>query len=188
MANLAAMRSFAPQPRCPLSRARARRDPRHGFSLVELVIVVLVMGILAGVAVPTFVDSLLFHRVESAARRVKADLELVRNTARLTSTSQMITFSGKTYTASPAVKDLDRMSNTYSVDLAQTPYDIVTVTPTFGGNTFVTFDGYAKPSSGGTIDLAIDNNHKCTVRLDANGHVSIDAQHSRGRAAKAVGN
>ena len=36
------------------------------------------MGILTAVAAPTFFDSLLFHRVESAARRVKADLELAQ--------------------------------------------------------------------------------------------------------------
>jgi len=83
---------------------------------------------------------------------------------------------------------LDRPGLPYSVDLGRLPYQLITVTPNFGGNTFVTFDGYAKPTSGGTVVLAIDNNHKCTVRLDANGHASIDPQHSRGRAAKAVGN
>ena len=47
----------------------------RAFTIIELVIVVLIMSIFAAVAAPTFLDSLLFHRVESAARRVKADLD-----------------------------------------------------------------------------------------------------------------
>ncbi len=147
------------------------------------------MSILAAVAVPTFFDSLFFHRVESAARRVKADLELARNTARLTSASQTITFSGMSYTASAAIEDLDRPGHTYSVDLAKMPYEMKSVTANFGGNPFVSFDGYAKPSSGGTVVVQIDVDHRCTVTLDGTtGQVTITSNQSRGRAAQAVGN
>ena len=51
----------------------------------------LVMSIFAAAAVPIFTDSLLFQRVESAAQRVKIDLELARQTARLTSSAQSVT-------------------------------------------------------------------------------------------------
>jgi type II secretory pathway pseudopilin PulG len=159
--------------------------------LVELVIVLMVMGILGAVAVPTFFDSLLFHRVESAARRVKADLELARNTARLTSASQSITFNNttKTYTASTAIKDLDRPSQTYAVNLSKAPYELKTVTANFGGTAVITFDGYAKPSSGGTVVVQVDANHKATVTLDGTtGQITITSNQSRGRDAEAVGN
>jgi type II secretory pathway pseudopilin PulG len=151
---------------------------------------VLILGILAAAAVPTFYDSLLFHRVESAARRVKADLELARSTARLTSATQSITFSGSTYTASAAIKHLDHPTSAYSVNLAKAPYNMTTVTANFGGGAqLVSFDGYGKPSSGGTVELKTDANHKCIVTLDANtGHAKIDSVSSRGRAAPAVGN
>jgi type II secretory pathway pseudopilin PulG len=153
--------------------------------LVELVVVLLVMSIFAAVAVPTFFDSLLFHRVESAARRVKADLELARHTARLTSASQTITFSGKTYTASAAVKDLDRPSHIYSVDLSQPPFELSAVTASVGGSAIVSFDGYATPSSGGTVVLQTANNHTCTVTLDGTtGQITITSNHSRGRSAQ----
>ena len=69
-----------------MARVRSRRC---AFTFIELVIVLLVMGILTAVAAPKFFDSLLFHRVESAARRVKADLELARTQARLTSASSI---------------------------------------------------------------------------------------------------
>src|SRR4051794_5468486 len=100
---------------------RSRR--RCAFTIIELVIVILIMSILTAVAAPTFFDSLLFHRVESAARRVKADLELARTQARLTSASQSITFVNSVYTLSNT-KNLDRPSTIYSVDLTKPPYSL----------------------------------------------------------------
>jgi Tfp pilus assembly protein FimT len=157
--------------------------------LVELVIVLMVMAVLSAVAVPTFVDTLLFHRVESAARRVKADLELARNTARLTSATQSITFNNATttYTASAAIKDLNHPNQALSVNLSKAPYKLNTVTANFGGTAVVSFDGYAKPSSGGTVVVQIDADHKATVTLDgATGQVTITSNQSRGRAAEAL--
>src|SRR5437763_1911264 len=86
----------------------------RAFSIFELVIVLLIMSILTAVAAPKFFDSLLFHRVESAARRVKSDLELARTQARLTSASQSIAFtnSSSSYTLA-GVKSLDRPGATY---------------------------------------------------------------------------
>jgi prepilin-type N-terminal cleavage/methylation domain-containing protein len=161
---------------------------RCAFSLIELVIVLMLMGIVAAVAVPTFFDSLLFHRVESAARRVKADLELARNTARLTSASQTITFNNaaRTYALSAAIKDLDRPNQTYTVDLSKSPYKLNTLTAVFGGTAVITFDGYAKPSVAGSVIVQIDANHKATVTLDGTtGQVTITSNQSRGRSAEA---
>src|SRR6478735_8296484 len=97
------------------SRAQMLKHRRvSAFSIFELVIVCLIMSILGAVAAPTFFDSLLFHRVESAARRVKADLELARTQARLTSASQSVTFTGSVYTLSNT-KSLDKPGSVYSV-------------------------------------------------------------------------
>jgi PAS domain S-box-containing protein/prepilin-type N-terminal cleavage/methylation domain-containing protein len=48
---------------------------RNGFSLIELVIVTMIIGILGAVAAPRFADALSAYRVETAARQLRADLE-----------------------------------------------------------------------------------------------------------------
>jgi prepilin-type N-terminal cleavage/methylation domain-containing protein len=157
---------------------------RAAFSLIELVIVMLVLSVFTAAAIPTFFDSLLFHRVESAARRVKSDLELVRQTARLTSSAQQFTVIGMTYTASNAITHLDRPGEAYFVDLSQSPYLLDALAANFGGFTEVSFDGYGSPSNGGTIILQA-RDHQCTVTLDGTtGQVTINSGHTRGRHAK----
>jgi prepilin-type N-terminal cleavage/methylation domain-containing protein len=178
-------------PKCGAATTRCR----CGFSMVELVIVMFIMGIFAALTAPAFYDSLLFHRVESAARRVKADLELVRHTARLTSTEQTLTVLGTTYSASAAVADLDRPTQTYLVDLSKSPYKLTAVAANFGGYTEVKFNGYGaatKPDgtslASGTVILTCSN-HQCTVTLDGTtGQVSITSNHTGGRTAKVIGN
>jgi prepilin-type N-terminal cleavage/methylation domain-containing protein len=160
---------------------------RAAFSLIELVIVMLITSILAAVAIPTFYDSLLFHRVESAARRVMSDLELVRQTARLTSSEQVFTVIGMTYTASAAVTDLDRPGQTYTVDLSKSPYLLDVLAATFEGFTEVRFNGYGAPSSGGTV-IVQARDHQCTVTLDGiTGEITINSNHTRARHAKVIG-
>ena len=50
----------------------------RAFTLVELVIMVLLLGIVAGTAGPKYVESLAYYRVQAAAQRVAADLRLAR--------------------------------------------------------------------------------------------------------------
>src|SRR3954454_6994455 len=101
-------------------KSSSRFNRRCAFSIFELVIVLLIMSILTAVAAPAFFDALLFHRVESAARRVKADLELARTQARLTSASQSIAFANSAYTLAN-MKNLDKPGAVYFVDLKKQP-------------------------------------------------------------------
>jgi len=144
----------------------------------------MIIGVLAAVAVPTFFDSLLFHQVESAARRVKSDLELARQTARLTSTTQSLTFTGGAYTLSSGIRSLDNPLDDYVVDLSAAPFYLERVTADFSGAGAVSFDGYGAPTSGGTIELQLKS-LKCTITLDeVTGEVTINSGHSDGRTAK----
>lgn len=159
---------------------------RSAFTLVEVAIVMLIMGIFAAVTAPAFLDSLLFHRVETAARRVKADIDQARGRARLTSTAQSVTFTGSSYTLSGA-KQLDNPNGVYTVDLLQAPYSLDSAAANFNGTQALAFDGYGTPSSGGTVVLTAKT-HQCTVTVDSvTGATTIISSHSNGGAALVAG-
>jgi Tfp pilus assembly protein FimT len=168
-----------------LNRTSAAARQR-AFSIFELVIVCFIMSILAAVAGPKFYDSLLFHRVESAARRVKADLELARSQARLSSASQTITFVNSVYTLAN-VKSLDKPNSVYVVDLKKDPFFLDSATANFSNLQTVTFDGYGLPASGGTVVLTAKT-HQCIVTLNgATGDVTITSSHSGSRTSAVSG-
>jgi prepilin-type N-terminal cleavage/methylation domain-containing protein len=163
----------------PCQRSNPAPRAHSAFTLTELAIVIMIMGIFAAVAVPKFIDSLQFYRIESAARRVKADLNLLRHTARLTSSTQSVTFVGSTYTLSAGVAGLDRQSDAYSVNLAAAPYHLTAASAKFGDDPFVSFDGYGMPSSEGAVSLETPA-HECTVLLGANGDITISRDYKGG--------
>ena len=142
---------------------------------MELMVVLLVMGIVAAVATPSFFASLQYHEIETAARRVVLDLEQARHSARVRSQTQSLTFTNATtYTLSSGVTSLKGSSQTYSVDLSQPPYDLDGVTVNLGGPTAVSFDGYGNASVSGTIRLELGNQTR-TVRLDnTNGQIKFE--------------
>jgi len=179
--------------RCILRQSR-RRVPRgyfaggrRAFTMIELVIVVLIMSIFAAVSAPAFMDSLLFHRVETAARRVKADIDYTRQRARLTSTTQSLTFTANaTYTVSGA-KSLENVALAYEVDLKKSPYSLDSATANFSNTLVLTFDGYGTPSSGGTVVLA-SKSHQCTVSVNSvTGLVTISSNHTGGGTSQMAG-
>ena len=154
--------------------------------MIELTIVILITGILAAVTAPAYLDSLLFHRVETAARRVKADIEYARQRARLTSTAQTVTFAGSTYTLSGA-KSLTNPTKTYTVNLQKSPYSLNGATANFAGSQIISFDGYGTPSAGGTVVLSAKD-HQCTVTVEAvNGTATITSNHADGGSSHVSG-
>ena len=145
------------------------------------------MSIFAAVATPAFMDSLLFHRVETAARRVKGDIDYARQRSRLTSTTQPITFTGSTYTLGGTAKSLNNANAAFTINLLKSPYSLDSATANFGGQQTFSFDGYGTPSSGGTVVLRAKN-HECTVTVDGvTGATAITSNHVSGGSAQING-
>lgn len=128
---------------------------RPGFSLIELAMVLAVIAIAAAMAAPRYAASAARYRLDSAARRVAADLNLARSLARTSSSGQAVSFQVdlETYVL-VGQSDLMGEPGTYSVNLAEAPYRAKLSSVDFGGDAQIVFDGYGRPDSGGQVVVA----------------------------------
>ena len=142
------------------------RTRSAGFTLIELVIVVMILGIMAAVAMPRFADSLSQHRVDAAAKRIEADLELARRRARISSAAQSVQFdAGAQSYVLPGVPHVDHPDRDYQVELARPPYEASIVSADLGGDSELLFDGYGAPDSAATIVIQ-SGKHQKTITVD----------------------
>jgi|SRR6478672_7748360 prepilin-type N-terminal cleavage/methylation domain-containing protein len=141
---------------------------RRGFSLLEITIVVLIIGILAAVAVPNWATVLSKYRADAAAQRVVTDLGRTQSLAYSTSTTQTLTLNvtQSTYQI-VGLSGLDTRSSTYTVDLTIEPYRSTLVSASFGGAAQISFNGYGQPTvAGGTVVLSSGGQTR-TITVDA---------------------
>jgi Tfp pilus assembly protein FimT len=152
---------------------RRRRRIHQAYTLVELVIMVLVLGIVAGTAGPRYVESLAYFRVQSAAQRLAADLRLAREYAQKDSQSQTVDFDIATDSyAMSSMPDFFRPSNVYAVSLstAQSPVDLSSAN--FEGVDAIQFDMYGRANRAGSVVVQSGSKQR-TVQVDKAGNVSI---------------
>lgn len=147
---------------------------RAGFTLVELITVMAIIGILTVIAIPRFGNSLAYHRAAMTADRIAADLALAHRQACRGSASQTATFdvAADSYVLS-GVRHLDRSGSEYTVKLSAEPYSAVLVVVDFGGDAEIVFDGYGVPDSGGSVVVQVGA-HQRTISVDPDtGRVSV---------------
>jgi type II secretory pathway pseudopilin PulG len=145
------------------------------FSIMELIVVLMIMSIVAAVAAPSFHRSLEYHQLESAARRVKQDLEYLQATARTRSMTLECEFDGLTYTmGGAAIRGLDRGGD-YVVNLAVAPYDLESVVVDLDGETSIEFNGYGEAAHDATITLGVGDETRSIEVVAATGAITSDA-------------
>lgn len=128
-------------------------NPMHrAYTLIELLIVMMVIAILAATGAPKFAESITKFRVEAVVQRIAGDLKYARRTAQQTSAVVTVNFdvANNEYTLS-GVTGVNRRGQTFTFALAESEYDCVLVSATFGSGSSLTFNIHGQPSNSGTI-------------------------------------
>jgi type II secretion system protein H len=157
---------------------KTHRRFRRGFTIIEVLVIIVIAALLAAVAIPRYGNALNNFSADAAARRIAADLALAQSMARNTGFPQTVTFqaSSKQYQIL-GYTDPDRPGTTYTVTLSAEPYraqlSSVSLTKAGSNVTQITFDRYGFPDASGFVEVAVGAVTK-RVTLDAtSGRTSI---------------
>ena len=146
---------------------------RRGFTLVDLTLTLLILGIVTATATPKLSATVLRYQVDAAARRVEADINYIQSHARYTSAPCSITFTASppSYTTT-GVTHVNNSGQAYAVNLNTIGYSVALSASLNGGATLAyTANGVPQAGSplvaltSGTITITRGTQTK-TVTID----------------------
>jgi prepilin-type N-terminal cleavage/methylation domain-containing protein len=151
-----------------------RSHAQSGFTVAEVVLVLVIMSIIAAIAFPRYANSMANHRADLAAARIAADLELARKHAKFNSTGQRCGFDvGADYYRLQGMSDPDHPAQEYIVWLSEEPYGADIVATDLGGDGAIIFNGFGLPDSGGSVDLAVGDKYRRIAIDPATGETTV---------------
>lgn len=164
-----------------MGNARSRRGavapwgPRgRGFSLLELIVVVIILAIISAIAAPRYTLAIQRYRLEMAANRVAADIGLAASYARAKGSSATISFAVSSSSYSIAgLTSTERRDEAHGVDLSRDPFGVSIQSVDFAGTNTLTIKGYGTPTSGGTVRLRLGDLSKTISVAAGSGEVSV---------------
>ena len=132
-----------------------------GFTLMELMVVIGIVGILSGIAIPSYIKWLPGHRVGSAAQDVMSSLEFARINAIKTNADVTLNFDWD----NERVTVVDSGANTLRT--RQMPSDVnLRDDPVDPLGTPVTFNGHGFSTSAGQV--IVENTKNASLRRSIN--------------------
>ncbi len=137
-----------------------------GFTLVELVLLIVVMGVLVAIGAGAYSGSITHSQLDAAVARVQADVELARHQAMTSGASQSVVFAAPGGYTLPGLSDPDKPGTDYAVDLSAPPYEATLSSVDFDGDPNVVFDMYGRPDSAGSLVITVGS-RGVTLDLDA---------------------
>jgi type II secretion system protein H len=155
-------------------------DPCSGLTLIETLMVLLVMGIAATLAVPALHSVFTETKIDSAATWLMGDMRYAQSLAILTQQPHAVVFDpannayrltdqGGTTVQHPLHK------KTYQVNFATLEQlrDVDLVSATFGGTSTLTFGALGAPQSGGTVTLSLSGRQRVIAVIYPTGRVVV---------------
>ena len=153
---------------------RAEATEHGGFTLMEVLLVVAILAIFAGLAAPRYGRASGRYRADLAARRLVADLRLAQSCAKAASTSRTVSFSTATHQYQLLnVPAPDGRPGDYTVALSSSPYLANLVNVNFNDNTQVTFNGWGLPDNAGTVIIAAGGQQRTVLVDGSTGRATI---------------
>ncbi len=133
-----------------------------------------ILATLGAIAVPRYATALDRYHADATARRIVADLELARATARNTSASVTVTFDpGLNSYVMTGVDSLDHPGSDATLVLSVAPYRSQLVATGLGGDDEIVFDGFGVPDAGGVVLIQCGTESRTIVVDDETGVASV---------------
>jgi prepilin-type N-terminal cleavage/methylation domain-containing protein len=153
---------------------------RAGFTLVELLVTLAIVGIAASLAVPNVMTSIMEYRASAAGRQLMTDLQFAKTSAVSQVVHYRVTFNvgQKQYIVSrfnSATGNWDQVGVTRALAVPGTPYYVaggafaINLT---GGQTFVEFTALGTATTTGGITITV-NGRQRTVNVNSIGRVNV---------------
>lgn len=147
----------------------------QGYSLVELILVVAIIGVLSGLAIPRYGRAASRYRADAAAKRVVADLQQAQQRGLAGSGACVLSFSTSAATLTMTYPTIGGVAGrSVQTKLGLLPYLASIQSVDFGGTSSVTFDGNGRPSAGGTIVIRSGNESRTITVAAGNGATTIN--------------